>query len=200
MFPLGTVLLPSVPLSLHVFEPRYRVLVHDCLLGAREFGVVLIERGSEVGGDDVRSDVGTLARITEAVELPDGRWALEAVGVRRLRVLSWLPDDPYPQADVAEWPDPAPTESCREMLEHTLERLGEALGLAVEVGDLHAAPTIALSHDCALASHQAVAVAPLGSHDRQGLLRASSPEDRLTQLDALLGDAIEVLRFRLGRG
>ena len=86
MFPLGSVLVPSAGLPLHVFEPRYRALVQDCLAGDREFGVVLIERGSEVGGDDVRTSVGTVARIVEATELPDGRWAVAAVGVRRVRV------------------------------------------------------------------------------------------------------------------
>src|SRR5436189_1506182 len=83
MFPLGTVLVPSAGLPLHVFEPRYRALVHDCLAGDGEFGVVLIARGSEVGGQDVRTDVGTVARIVQAQELPDGRWAIAAVGVRR---------------------------------------------------------------------------------------------------------------------
>ena len=58
MFPLGTVLLPGAPLPLQVFEPRYRGLTHDCLAGVPEFGVVLIERGSEVGGGDVRTNVG----------------------------------------------------------------------------------------------------------------------------------------------
>ena len=45
MFPLGTVLLPGGVLPLHVFEPRYRAMVRDCLEGSREFGVVLIDRG-----------------------------------------------------------------------------------------------------------------------------------------------------------
>ena len=66
MFPLGTVLFPSVFLPLHVFEPRYQELTRDCLAGDNEFGVVLIERGSEVGGGDARFDVGTVARIIEA--------------------------------------------------------------------------------------------------------------------------------------
>ena len=60
MFPLGTVLLPSVLLPLHIFEERYRTLIRDVLDADREFGVVLIERGSEVGGGDTRSSVGTL--------------------------------------------------------------------------------------------------------------------------------------------
>ena len=98
MFPLGTVLLPSGVLPLHVFEPRYRRLAEDCLEGVPEFGVVLIERGSEVGGGDQRTAVGTVARIVEAATFDDGRYALGTVGVRRIRVVRWLEDDPYPRA------------------------------------------------------------------------------------------------------
>ena len=63
MFPLGSVLVPGMVLRLHVFEPRYRDLVAVCLDGDRTFGSVLIDRGSEVGGDDVRGLVGTAAVI-----------------------------------------------------------------------------------------------------------------------------------------
>jgi Lon protease-like protein len=94
MFPLGVVLFPGMALPLHIFEARYREMIQDCLRHGQEFGVVLIERGSEVGGGDQRSDVGTVAHITEAAQLPDGRWALLAVGTRRIRVQTWLPDDP----------------------------------------------------------------------------------------------------------
>ncbi|HEV7759443.1 MAG TPA: LON peptidase substrate-binding domain-containing protein, partial [Acidimicrobiales bacterium] len=99
MFPLGTVLVPGMLLPLHVFEPRYRQMLDDCLAGDRTFGVVLIERGSEVGGGDVRTGVGTLARILQAEQAADGRWALMAVGARRIRIDRWLPDDPYPRAE-----------------------------------------------------------------------------------------------------
>ena len=92
----GTVLFPRCSLPLHVFEPRYRALVDDCLAGDGEFGVVLIERGSEVGGGDVRTDVGTVAQIVEASELPDGRWALAAVGTRRIRVTRVAAGRPVP--------------------------------------------------------------------------------------------------------
>src|SRR5437588_1623504 len=100
MFPLQTVLFPGVAMPLHVFEPRYRALTRHCLDGDGRFGVVLIERGSEVGGGDVRVSVGTGARIVESAELPDGRWLLMVVGVERVGVRRWLPDDPYPQAEV----------------------------------------------------------------------------------------------------
>src|SRR5256885_11623664 len=83
MFPLGTVLFPFAPLPLHIFEPRYRALAQDCVRGNGEFGVVLIERGFEVGGGDTRFGTGTVARMVEAAELPDVRWMLTAVGTRR---------------------------------------------------------------------------------------------------------------------
>ena len=107
MFPLGAILFPYVVLPLRVFEPRYRVLTHDCLAGNREFGVVLIERGFEVGGGDERFDLGTVARIVQAAETEDGRWGLLTVGSRRIRVDDWLPEDPYPKARVVDLPEDA---------------------------------------------------------------------------------------------
>ena len=108
MFPLGTVLLPFAHLPLHIFEPRYRALVKDVLAGEGEFGVVLIERGHEVGGGDVRFRVGTVARIVQSAELPDGRWLVDAVGTERFRIAEWLPEDPYPQALVEALDDEPP--------------------------------------------------------------------------------------------
>jgi len=200
MFPLGSVLVPSAGLPLHVFEPRYRALVRDCLAGDRQFGVVLIERGSEVGGGDVRTDVGTVARVVEAAELPDGRVALAAVGVRRIRVVRWLEDDPYPRAEVLDWPDPEPGLGHPEALDATLARLRRCLALSAEAGDPAAPATIELSDDPVLAGYQAGLVAPLGPLDQQAILEAPSPDVRLARLDALLGEAIEVLELRLGSG
>ena len=66
MFPLGSVLFPNMPLRLRVFEERYLIMLSEMLKHERgEFGVVLIERGHEVGGGEHRFDVGTTAEITE---------------------------------------------------------------------------------------------------------------------------------------
>ncbi len=106
MFPLSTVLFPEATLPLHVFEERYRSLMADCLgpEGEGEFGVVLITRGSEVGGGDQRVDVGTVARIAQVAELDDGRMLVVAHGERRVRVDRWLAEDPYPRARVEDLP------------------------------------------------------------------------------------------------
>jgi Lon protease-like protein len=198
MFPLGTVLVPGAGLPLHVFEPRYRALVHDALAGERALGVVLIERGSEVGGGDVRTEVGTRGRIVEATELPDGRWAIGVAGERRLRVARWLDDDPYPRAMVTDWPDPPPGPGHAAALEAAVAMLRRCLALAAEVGDRAAPATLDLAADPVLRGYQATALAPLGPLDRQRLLAAPSPDARVADLASLLREAIEVLTLRIG--
>jgi uncharacterized protein len=200
MFPLGSVLFPTMVLPLHIFEPRYRQLISDVLDGGGEFGVCLIERGSEVGGHDVRTDIGTVARVHEASELPDGRWAVIALGDRRLRVQRWLDDAPYPRAEVEDLPDPTPGAEEVEALPQVLHQLRTALAKAAEAGDAVAPSTVELSDDPVLASHQAAALAPIATLDRHALLAARSVGLRLARLDALLADAIEVLDLRLGGG
>jgi Lon protease-like protein len=195
MFPLGTVLFPTLVLPLHVFEPRYRALVDDCQAGDGEFGVVLIERGSEVGGGDVRTDVGTVARILQVERFPDGRSALAGVGTRRIRVRRWLEDDPYPRAEVEDWPDAsAPTASLAE-LEGLFRR---SLALATELGEAAAPIDVALDEDPVVATFQVAALAPLGSADRQAVLATETADDRVERLTELLADGMELLRARLG--
>lgn len=205
MFPLGSVLFPSLVLPLHVFEPRYRRLLDDVLaaepstgVAGREFGVCLIERGSEVGGGDVRARVGTVARIEEATELPDGRWAVIAVGTRRIRVTQWLVDDPYPLAEVVDHPDPEPAPGELAELPAVVASLRRALAKASELGDTSTPATIALSDDPVVASHQIAALAPISTIDQYELLAAETVGDRLHRLGELLADANELLELRLG--
>jgi Lon protease-like protein len=203
MFPLGTVLFPYATLPLHVFEPRYRIMVRACLRDDHEFGVVLIERGSEVGGGDVRFPVGTLARIVHATELPDGRFALTAVGTRRLRVVEWLPDDPYPQANV-EVDDDADTrdaldesdgrnDDARERVERALRRFFDVWStFEPRVREIDTR----LSPQPARASYEAAALAPLGPLDAQRVLEEQDTASRLALLETLVADGIELLEAR----
>ncbi len=199
MFPLGTVLLPGGLLPLHVFEPRYRHLVEDALEhDAHEFGVVLIERGSEVGGGDQRTGVGTIARMLQVAQMADGRYALVVVGTQRVRVLAWLPDDPYPLADVEVWLDEQPDEPDLHARVHEVAaRLRRVLALAVELGDSVADVEAHLGDDPLLATYHLSGMAPLGPADRQRLLAAPGPEARLALLSELLDGVEEVLAFRL---
>jgi uncharacterized protein len=196
MFPLGRVLFPHESLPLHVFEPRYREMIDACLTGDGEFGVVLIERGSEVGGGDSRFSVGTVAQIVEAGRLPDGRYLLATVGTRRFQVRQWLPDDPFPRAEIELRSDgQAPPDSATEITE--LERvLRRVSALAAELGQ-PVAVGVTLSDDLVRASFEAAAAAPLGPLDAQRLLELDDPAERLTSLRTLLAEQAELLEHRL---
>jgi uncharacterized protein len=206
MFPLGTVLVPGMVLPLHVFEPRYRRMVDDSRTHHDgTFGVVLIERGSEVGGGDVRTDVGTLARIERAEELPDGRWILGVVGIHRIRVERWLPDDPYPRAQIHEWAEELrePAEDAEETGDDRDEitiLLRRAAALRREIGEPAPPLDLELADDPVVAGYQAAVVAPLGPADRQVLLAAPTVPARWRLLRALLVDQIDLLQARLAAG
>jgi hypothetical protein len=193
------VLLPGGVLPLHVFEPRYRQLVIDCLAddsGDPEFGVTLIERGSEVGGGDQRTAVGVIARMVQVEALPGGRYAILTVGTRRFRVNAWLPDDPYPLADIDEWRDVDPdAPDLPERVAVATARLREVLDLATALGE--ARRDVTVSDDPLLASYHLAGLAPVGPADRYRLLCAASPAERLDLLTAALDDVEAMLRFRL---
>jgi Lon protease-like protein len=195
MFPLGTVLFPHVLLPLHVFEPRYRVMIQRVLAGDGEFGVVLIERGSEVGGGDTRFQIGTVARVVHAQELPDGGYLLTTVGIRRIQVVRWLPDDPYPLAEVLDIADPehadaAAEDAARRRAHTALDDLC-ALYRALDprVPDLPA-----VSEGAAQASYEMAALAPIGPLDAQRVLETVRAEDRLALLADLLDEHARTLR------
>src|SRR3954466_7605684 len=201
MFPLGTVLLPFAHLPLHIFEPRYRALVKDCLAGDGEFGVVLIERGQEVGGGDARVGVGTVARIVQSAELPDGRWLLDAVGTERFRVTEWLPEDPYPQALVETLEDePEPAAHGHAEQAEAAERrkaverlLRQVLALQVELGFPAPSAVRTLDENPSVAAFAAALLSPIGPIDAQKVLEAPGTVARLAVLEIMLSDAREFL-------
>ncbi len=200
MFPLGSVLLPSTLISLHIFEERYRALARDCMAGDRRLGVVLIERGSEVGGGDVRFDVGTRAVISDAVELDDGRWILILVGEARVRVTRWLPDDPYPRADVVVCKDEVAGPEAGVLRDRLESLLLQVLAQKAELGESAGAGPAELSPDPAVATWQAVGMAPLGPLDAQRVLGTDGVVDRLDLVLALLAEEESVLAQRLAGG
>jgi len=197
MFPLGVVHFPGVVLPLRVFEPRYRRLTADCLAGDGEFGVVLIERGWEVGGGDTRFGVGTMTTIVDAGMAPDGLIHLRTVGTRRVRVLRWLEDDPYPRADVE---DLAPCElgaGDDAALAAAERQVRQALAMRAELAEPAAPFNFELDADPAVALFQLAAVAPVGPVDHQRLLEAEHPAALLALLDDLMAEELAVLASRL---
>lgn len=204
MFPLGSVLFPGMPLTLHVFEPRYRALVAACVQVAErgeppEFGVVLIERGTEVGGGDQRFTVGTVARLTQVAELPDGRYATMAIGTRRVAVQTWLADDPYPLAEVEELGE-AHFDSGLDgpLLERAEKEVRRCLTLKHEMGEPAYPASVELDDDPAAAAWQLAAIAPIGELDQLSLLQSPSCTELLSRLFDMAHEEAAVLAFRLG--
>ncbi len=198
MFPLGSVLFPAMPLALQVFEERYLKMMGTILDNTpAEFGVVLIERGSEVGGGEQRFDVGTTARVLQ-VEAPEGPLQVVARGGERFRVISWLEDDPYPQAEV-EFLEPLdPSGIPEEELIVTERVVRETLEFLRELDLSLPWPTdIELASDPVEKAWQLAGISPLGTLDHQELLEISDSGVLVERTRVVVGEALET--FRLAR-
>jgi Lon protease-like protein len=186
LFPLNTVLFPGAVLNLHVFEPRYRQLVAECLEADEAFGVVLIREGREAGETDVLPhDVGTTAEICDVTRLPAGRYYITTTGRRRFRIRKVVRNEPYLLVDVDYLDEHTPPgvnlgslhdEVCDEFREY-LRLLVEFSGTAADI-DVPADPV-----DVSFLIGDAIQVA---DEMKQRLLEISDTGERLeTELDYL---------------
>lgn len=200
LFPLGTVLVPGMRLSLHVFEPRYRQLVADLLgdddPGAPEFGVVALRQGWEVGELGEVHPVGTAARVTGVLPHPDGRCDLAAIGERRFAIealdagskpyllgtVRWLAE---PEGDL----DPELADSVRRALELHLRTL-----VALHADPGAAGEFAATAADPRELSYTVAKLPSLPLADRQALLEVADTAGRLQAGRAVLRRETELLR------
>ena len=195
MFPLGSVLFPHMPLPLRLFEPRYLKMLGDLLEQPDpEFGVVLIERGHEVGGGDQRFSVGTVAQVVE-VEAMEESMVLMARGTSRFRVVQWLPEDPYPRAEVELLPelrwDPG-LQPVRDVAETALRK---ALAMNSEFAQSWPAD-VQLSDDPLASCWQLAAITPVTALDQIAMLQAA----QIVELLAMVHDFSKELSQTLAMG
>lgn len=198
MFPLSRPLMPGMPLPLRLFEPRYLAMLETVLVREpADFGVVLIERGTEAGGGETRFDIGTMARVAQVA--PDGdTFVLIAHGSSRFTVDRWLPDDPYPQAEVQDVPDLAWDDELDVALFAAEDAIRSDLVRASELIDLEYAPDTPLGDDPVERSWQLAGISLLGELDQLELLRATSVGQLLEQTVEASAAALELLEFRHG--
>ena len=105
IFPLNTVLFPGMPLRLHIFEERYRVMIKRVLQTSHTFGVNMIKSGTEAFGPLAEPyETGCTARIISVEPLDDGHINLTAVGDERFRILRTGGGQPYMTAFVESAP------------------------------------------------------------------------------------------------
>ncbi|MGZ4437077.1 MAG: LON peptidase substrate-binding domain-containing protein [Nocardioides sp.] len=200
VFPLNTVVFPGVTVPLHVFEDRYRALVHHLLTipdkPSRLFGIVAIREGYEVGRHGVHSlhRVGCVVQMTSVAPHPDGRFDIEVVGRRRMRLEDLDTSGPYlvGQVEVVDEervpPAEAETEALRtrETFELYRHRLSELRGGEVLDGDLPRDPTYL--------SYSLAATCLLTLQERQALLEAGTALDRLLMLRHALLEEMRAMR------
>jgi len=119
LFPLNTVLIPGTVLPLHIFEPRYQIMLRRVLAGDQRFGVVLIHDGRPDISPAARTvEVGTVAEVTAVVPLDDGRINISTTGRQRFRVTRLYHDQPYLTGDVELLSDDyAPSERLRALFD-----------------------------------------------------------------------------------
>lgn len=194
LFPLGTVLVPGLVLPLHVFEPRYRVLVQALLelpeSAPRQFGVIAIKAGREVGEQGVQAlfDVGCTAELREVTPYSDGRYDIVSVGQSRFRLvdLDGAAGTPYHTGKV-EFLDETDGEGDIELLAEQVALRFAAYRdrLGVEQSEVPTEPSVL--------SYLVAAVAILDLPERQSLLEQPSTADRLRSELAMLRREIGLL-------
>ena len=169
LFPLDVVLLPGVPLPLHIFEPRYREMISECLEQNKRFGVV---RAKEEGV----ADIGCTAEIvTVTKKYPDGRMDIVTQGCDRFEVMQVNQERSFLQAEVLYLRD-EPGLPAKEEIAAALNLHNEIMTLAEAVPDTHS--EIEASQ---LAFHLAGSL-PLDLDFKQSLLGMKSEADRVQAL------------------
>jgi len=199
LFPLGSVLFPHMPMSLHIFEERYKVMMRDCRAASTTFGIVAIRSGHEVGGGAVPYEVGTLAQLDEIEELPDGGYNLLVVGASRFRVDSFSNRRPYLVGTVHYLQDlPAPADD--------VERLSSAVatafrGYATQLRGVGQADPLepGLPSDPELLSYLVAAAIQVETPQRQRLLEIDGTAERLAACLRLLRREAALLDRMLSR-
>ncbi len=195
LFPLPVVLFPGALMPLHIFEPRYRLMVARCLEGDRRFG--LLYHDSDESGPFMNEPghVGCVAEIGEYEMLPDGRSLIMVSGVHRFRIDEGLDDssEPFYEAQIAPYDDLVipKIDAIRVVRQRTLSLLHDVLGNMPEPPD--EIPLFDLERDL---SFQLAPLVQIDGPWHQSLLELQDEVYRLERLDAVFQAAVD----RVGPG
>ena len=196
MFPLNTVLFPGVSVPLHVFEDRYRALVHHLLRiedpAMRVFGSVAIREGYEIGDHGAQSlyRVGVRLQLAEAEANPDGSFEIVAVGRDRIQLDRLEASGLFPLGHVTERPEPS-VDVPEELLDRARATFTAYRAALIE---LRPDPfSGALPRDAEYLSWTLAACAPLPLAERQHLLEASDAGERIALVTELLRSELRAM-------
>jgi ATP-dependent Lon protease len=179
LFPLPLVLVPGEQTPLHVFEPRYKELIGECLDRGLPFGLVLAD-------DEGMRDVGTRAAVVEVLErFEDGRLNVVVEGRERFKLLELTEGRAFATAEVDEIEDEGdePTAEERERCLAAYDRVVEAAAAELDEFD----------RGGDFISFQIVSRIDLGTDVKQTLLEMRSERERVVRLTELLDGAAEAV-------
>jgi len=196
LFPLNTVLFPGMPISLHIFEERYKQMMNLCIEERRPFGVLLIAEGDEARGPVAQPhDVGCTAVIQQVEALPQGRMNMVAVGESRFRVLEFKRDKPYLVGVVESFPlgkETAPSvasefEALQPLVADYLQILSRVGEVDIDISELPAEPVPL--------GFLAAALLRVTPTEKQSLLESSSAPLLLRRMRRLYSKEVALLRL-----
>jgi uncharacterized protein len=186
LFPLNVVLFPTGPLPLRIFETRYIDMVSRCMRDGSGFGVVLIRSGREVGPADI-FDVGTLAKIEDFHQLPDGLLGLSCVGERRFKITEKRRQADGLNIGHVDW---IANETSQPVPEH-LAFLSELLQTVLpQLGEVYTDIEMHLD-DAVWVGYRLAEILPIEPRDKQRCLELCDPIARLELLAPLVVAARE---------
>ena len=187
LFPLNTVMVPGLVLPLHIFEPRYRMMVKELLENpdedSREFGIVATRDGKSVehSGIDALHPVGTATVLRQADETADGRFDIVTTGSRRFRIdkldtsqpllraeITWLEDIPEPHTPELEL---LTNRAVADFVSYRAALSGQLEETIASVSDM--------PEDPGVVSFLLTAAVVLPTAQRQEMLSVLSPSERL---------------------
>jgi len=203
LFPLDNVLFPDMLMPLHIFEPRYRLLIQRCLEKETPFGIVLIQEGEEVGPRAVPHRIGTLAKIVAHAPLPDGRSLITVEGGRRFAIDDVIADqEPYLVGRVRLVDDP-PEESQRTLANTVAEAYADyVVGVVAATGgvrrEVPIVDEIQGGSPCDVSFRIAAGLA-IEDDERQMLLETATAHERLVREREILSRECALLSEMLVR-
>ena len=181
LFPLDLVLLPGVPLPLHIFEPRYKEMIKECLDQSLHFGIVRSH-------DESLSTIGCTAEVMNVLKkYPDGRMNILAEGRRRFEVLQVNQERSFLQADVFYLEDENDPAADGD-LDAALRLHGEIMKLA------GAQPEEIEKADAAQLAYRLAGSLPFDPDFQQALLEMNSEAKRIKAIISFFERILPVLR------
>jgi len=195
LFPLNTVLFPGMPMALHVFEDRYKLMIGKCLQERRAFGVVLIRKGAEALGPLPEPDhVGCTAFITQVERLHQGRMNIGVIGRQRFRIVELNTELPYLRGQVEHYPLQQGDQEAESRLADRLRPwVVRYLDDLSRLGDVEL-KTDQLPDEPIGLAYAAAALLQAPAHEKQELLNIAQAATLLTDLRAIYRLEIAILK------